>query len=142
MMKANEGAPEHAVEFFHGYTYSGHPVACAAAIATLELFRAEKLFERAGQMGKVLGDALHAALKGLPNVIGLRSLGLAGAVELTPITGAPGKRAYDIFMACFHAGLLVRPAGENIVLCPPYIVEKAQIERMVDVVAVAIRRCA
>ena len=142
MMKANEGAPEHAVEFFHGYTYSGHPVACAAAIATLELFREEKLFERAGQMGKVLGDALHATLKGLPNVIGLRSLGLAGAVELTPITGAPGKRAYDIFMACFHAGLLVRPAGENIVLCPPYIVEKAQIERMVDVVAVAIRQCA
>ncbi|MES1977082.1 MAG: aminotransferase class III-fold pyridoxal phosphate-dependent enzyme [Pseudomonadota bacterium] len=140
MMKANEGAPEHAIEFFHGYTYSGHPVACAAAIATLELMKAENLFERAGQMGKKLGDAMHAGLKGLPNVIGIRTLGLAGAVELSPIPGAPGKRAYDIFMDCFHHGVLVRPAGENIVLCPPYIVEQAQIDQMLGVLADAIRR--
>lgn len=140
MMAANEGAPEHAIEFFHGYTYSGHPVACAAAMATLQLFRTEKLFERAGQMGKVLGDAMHGGLKGLPNVVGIRSLGLAGAVELSPITGAPGKRAYDIFMDCFHHGVLVRPAGENIVLCPPYIVEQAHIDQMLSVVADAIRR--
>ncbi len=140
MMKANASSPEYAVEFFHGYTYSGHPVACAAAIATLELYKQENLFERAGQMGKVLGDAMHGNLKGLPNVIGIRSLGLAGAVELSSVAGAPGKRAYDIFMDCFHHGVLVRPAGENLVVCPPYIVEKEQIERIVNVLADAIRK--
>ncbi|MGH6639382.1 MAG: aminotransferase class III-fold pyridoxal phosphate-dependent enzyme, partial [Polaromonas sp.] len=140
MMKANAGSPDHAVEFFHGYTYSGHPVACAAAIATLKLFKQDKLFERAGQMGKVLGDAMHSGFKGLPNVIGIRSLGLAGAVELSSIAGAPGKRAYDIFMDCFHHGVLVRPAADNIVICPPYIVEKEHIERIVNVVADSIRK--
>ena len=139
MMNANASSPEYVVEFFHGYTYSGHPVACAAAIATLELFRKDKLFERAGQLGKVLGDAMHGGLKGLPNVIGIRSLGLAGAVELASVAGAPGKRAYDIFMDCFHKGVLVRPAAENIVICPPYIVEKEHIERIVNVLADAIR---
>ena len=140
MMHASAGAPDHAIEFFHGYTYSGHPVACAAAIATLELFKEDGLFERAGQMGKVLGDAMHGGLKGLPNVIGIRSLGLAGAVELAPLPGAPGKRAYDIFMDCFHHGVLVRPAADNIVICPPFIVEKEQIERMVTVVSESIRK--
>ena len=138
MMNASASAPEHAIEFFHGYTYSGHPVACAAAIATLELFKKDRLFERAGQMGKVLGDAMHSGLKGLPSVVGIRALGLAGAVELAPIPGQPGKRAYDIFMACFRAGVLVRPAGENIVLCPPYIVDRSQIELLVSVLADAI----
>ena len=140
MMAANSGAPEHAIEFFHGYTYSGHPVACAAAIATLELFKQDELFERAGQMGKVLGDAMHSGLKGLPNVIGIRTLGLAGAVEMQPITGAPGKRAFDIFMTCYHNGVLVRPAAENLVVCPPYIVEKEHIDRIVNVLADAIRK--
>ncbi|MDI1272160.1 aminotransferase class III-fold pyridoxal phosphate-dependent enzyme [Polaromonas sp.] len=140
MMEANADSPAHAVEFFHGYTYSGHPVACAAAIATLGLFKEEKLFERAGQMGTVLGDAMHSGFKGLPNVVGIRSLGLAGAVELASIAGAPGKRAYDIFMDCFKHGVLVRPAADNIVICPPYIVEKEQIERIVSVVADSIRK--
>jgi beta-alanine--pyruvate transaminase len=140
MMNANSGAPEHAIEFFHGYTYSGHPVACAAAIATLKLLKEEKLYERAGQMGKVLGDAMHSAFKGLPNVIGIRTLGLAGAVELAPIAGTPGKRAYDIFMECYHHGVLVRPAADNIVICPPYIIEKEHIDRIVNVVADAIRK--
>jgi len=140
MMAANADSPEYAVEFFHGYTYSGHPVACAAAIATLELFKQEDLFARAGEMGLVLGDAMHGGLKRLPTVVGIRTLGLAGAVELAPVPGAPGKRAYDIFMDCFHQGVLVRPAGENIVVCPPYIVEKEHIERIVNAVADAIRR--
>lgn len=140
MMEANADSPAHAVEFFHGYTYSGHPVACAAAIATLDLFKEEKLFERAGQMGKVLGDAMHGGFKGLPNVISIRALGLAGAVELAPIAGAPGKRAYDIFMDCFKHGVLVRPAADNIVICPPYIVEKEHIERIVSVVADSIKK--
>ncbi|MDP2032482.1 MAG: aminotransferase class III-fold pyridoxal phosphate-dependent enzyme [Polaromonas sp.] len=140
MMEANAGSPAHAIEFFHGYTYSGHPVACAAAMATLSLFKEEKLFERAGQMGVVLGDAAHSAFKGLPNVVGIRSLGLAAAVELSSIAGSPGKRAYDIFMDCFRSGVLVRPAGENIVICPPYIVEKQHVERIVSVVSDAIRK--
>ncbi len=140
MMKANADAPDHAVEFFHGYTYSGHPVACAAAIATLNLYRQENLFERAGQMGQVLGNAMHGGLKGLPHVVGIRSLGLAGAVELSPIEGAPGKRAYDIFLACFHKGVLVRPAGECLVLAPPYIVNTAEIDQMVATLAEVIRQ--
>ncbi len=136
----NAGAPAHAIEFFHGYTYSGHPVACAAAVATLNLFKEEALFARAAAMGPVLGDALHAACKGLPNVIGIRTLGLAGAVELTPLAGAPGKRAFDIFLDCYHHGLLIRAAGENLVLCPAFTVEKAQIEQMVGILADSIRR--
>jgi beta-alanine--pyruvate transaminase len=139
-IEANAQSPDHAIEFMHGYTYSGHPVACAAAIATLNLFKEEKLFERAGEMGKVLGDAMHSALKGLPNVIGIRTLGLAGAVELTGIAGAPGKRVYDIFLDCYHQGVLVRPAAENIVLCPPYIVSKEQIEQMVGTLATSITK--
>ena len=140
MMNANAGAPEHAIEFFHGYTYSGHPVACAAAIATLNLLKEEKLYERAGQMGKVLGDTMHSALKGLPNVISIRSLGLAAAVELAPIAGTPGKRAYDIFLDCFHKGALVRPAGDVLVIAPPYIVEKSHIDTLVNTLADSIRK--
>jgi beta-alanine--pyruvate transaminase len=132
--------PEHVVEFFHGYTYSGHPVACAAAIATLDLFRDEDLFARAGTMGKTLGDAMHSGLKGLPNVVGLRTLGLAGAVELAPIPGAPGKRGFDIFLECFHQGVLVRAAGENLVLAPSYVVEEGHIDQMVSTLAAAIKK--
>jgi beta-alanine--pyruvate transaminase len=140
MMTAHGSAPGHAIEFFHGYTYSGHPVACAAAIATLDLFEQDKLFERAGQMGPVLGDAMHSALKGLPNVIGIRSLGLAAAVELAPIAGMPGKRAFDIFLDCYHRGVLVRNAGDVLVFAPPFIVEREHIETMVSVLADAIRK--
>ena len=139
MMGAHSQAPEHAIEFFHGYTYSGHPVACAAAIATLELFQQDNLFARAGEMGPVLGDAMHSALKGLPNVISIRSLGLAAAVELAPVAGMPGKRAFDIFMNCYHKGVLVRSAGDNLVFAPPYIVEKGHIDTMVNVLADAIK---
>ncbi|MBL0421157.1 aminotransferase class III-fold pyridoxal phosphate-dependent enzyme [Ramlibacter sp. AW1] len=138
MMKTD--APEHMVEFFHGYTYSGHPVACAAAVATLKLYKEENLFARAGDMGKVLGDAFHATFKGLPNVVGIRSLGCAAAVELAPIAGAPGKRAYDIFIDCYKRGALVRPAGDVIVIAPPYIVEKPHIEQLVDTLAGSIRK--
>ena len=138
-MEANAKAGEHVIEFFHGYTYSGHPAACAAAIATLNLFKEEDLFTRAGQMGKVLGDTAHSAFKGLPNVASIRALGLAVAVEFAPNPSAPGKRAYDIFMDCYQKGSLVRPAGENIVICPPYIVEKSHIDQIVNTVAQSIR---
>jgi beta-alanine--pyruvate transaminase len=138
MMKTD--APEHVIEFFHGYTYSGHPVACAAAIAALELMKQENLFARAGEMGKVLGNAFHSTFKGMPNVIGIRSLGLAAAVELAPIAGSPGKRAYDIFIDCFKNGALVRPAGDVLVIAPPYIVEKSHIDKLVNILADSIRR--
>ena len=140
LMSAHANSPAHAIEFAHGYTYSGHPVACAAAIATLDLYREENLFARAGEMGKVLGDAMHSALTGLPNVTGIRTLGLAGAVELASPPGLAGKRAYDVFLDCFHRGVLVRSAGDNVVLAPPYIVSRSQIEQMVDTLAGAIRR--
>jgi beta-alanine--pyruvate transaminase len=137
MMKTD--AAEHVIEFFHGYTYSGHPVACAAAVATLELYQQEKLFQRAGEMGKVLGDAFHATFKGMPNVVGIRSLGLAAAVELAPIAGSPGKRAFDIFVDCFKKGALVRPAGDVLVIAPPYIVEKQHIDKLVNTLADSIK---
>jgi beta-alanine--pyruvate transaminase len=126
-------------QFFHGYTYSGHPVACAAAVATLDLYDKEGLFQRAGEMGRALGDAFHSAFKGLPNVIGIRSLGCAAAVELAPLAGSPGKRAYDIFLDCFRKGSLVRSAGDVLVIAPPYIVEKAQIDTLVNTLADSIR---
>jgi beta-alanine--pyruvate transaminase len=137
MMKTD--APEHVIEFFHGYTYSGHPVACAAAIATLDLYKQDNLFQRAGEMGKVLGDAFHSSFKGLPNVIGIRSLGLAAAVELAPIAGKPGKRAYDIYLDCFKKGALVRPAGDILVIAPPFIVEKEHIDRLVNTLADSVK---
>jgi beta-alanine--pyruvate transaminase len=136
----NTNAPEHGIEFFHGYTYSGHPVSCAAAIATMTLLKEEKLFERAAKMGPVLGDAMHSAMKGLPNVIGIRSLGLAAVVELAPLAGSPGKRAYDIFLDCYQKGSLVRPAGDNLVLAPPYIVESSHIDQLVSTLAASIKQ--
>ncbi len=136
----NAAAPEHVIEFFHGYTYSGHPVACAAAVATLKLMQDEDLFARAGVQGRVLGDAMHSVLRGLPNVVSIRTLGLAGAVELAPAAAGPGKRAYDIMLDCFHRGVWLRAAGDNIVICPPYIVDKAQIDQMVQTLADSIRR--
>ena len=95
-----------------------------------------------GEMGKVLGDAAHSAIKGLPNVIGIRSLGLAVAVELAPIAGLPGKRAYDIFLDCYERGLLVRTTGDIVALSPPLIIERAQIDQIIDTLRTAIRRAA
>ena len=91
-------------------------------------------------MGPVLGDAFHSTFKGLPNVIGIRSLGLAAAVELAPLPGLPGKRAYEIFLECFANGALVRPAGDVLVIAPPYIVEKEHIDKLVNTLADAIRK--
>jgi beta-alanine--pyruvate transaminase len=140
LMQAHASSPAHTIEFAHGYTYSGHPVACAAALATLNVYRDNNLFARAGEMGKLLGDTMHSALTGLPHVVGIRTLGLAGAVELASPPGLAGKRAYDVYLDCFHQGVLVRNAGDNVVLAPAYVVDKAQMERMVDTLAEAIRR--
>jgi beta-alanine--pyruvate transaminase len=133
--------PEHLIEFFHGYTYSAHPLACAAALATLETYADEGLLTRAAQLDGYFADALHS-LKGLPNVIDIRNLGLVGGVELTPLPGEPAKRAFNIFLDCWEQGVLLRTTGDIVALSPPLIVEKTQIDRIVDVLGAAIKRCA
>jgi beta-alanine--pyruvate transaminase len=138
----NTDAPAHAIEFAHGYTYSGHPVACAAAVATMDWFVQEDLIARAQQAGPLLGDAVHAAIRGLPGVVGIRSLGLAAAVELAANPAAPGKKAFDIFLDCLAHGVLVRSAGDNLVLAPAYRVSPGQIAQMVDTLAASIKRLA
>jgi beta-alanine--pyruvate transaminase len=130
--------PPGAVELFHGYTYSGHPLACAAALATLEIYAEEGLFARAGELAPHWEDGLHA-LKGLPHVIDLRNLGLIGAVELESIEGKPGARAFDCFQRCFEKGLLVRQTGDIIALSPPLIIERGQIDELFGLLGDAIR---
>jgi len=118
------------IELFHGYTYSGHPLAAAAGIATLDLYKAEGLFDRAFALGAYWEDAVHS-LRGKPHVIDVRNLGLVAGLELAPRPGAPTKRATELFHACFDNGLLVRATADIIALSPPLIVEKAHIDEMV-----------
>jgi beta-alanine--pyruvate transaminase len=123
------------VEFFHGYTYSGHPLACAAGIGALDTYDEERLFERPKALGKHFEDAIHS-LKGLPNVVDCRNLGLIGAVELATRPGADyGSRAFDVFEKCWDKGVFVRPVGETLAFCPPLIAEKKHLEQMFGVVA-------
>jgi beta-alanine--pyruvate transaminase len=133
--------PDYAVELFHGYTYSAHPLACAAALATLDLYRAEKLFERARAMEPVLATAIHA-LRGEPNVVDIRSVGFAAAVELAPIPGAPGKRGYDAVVHGFEAGVILRAAGDSLVVAPPLIFSEAEIGELAEGLKSAIRSVA
>jgi beta-alanine--pyruvate transaminase len=130
--------PPQAIEFFHGYTYSGHPLACAAGKAALAVYREERLFERAAQLAPAFEDALHS-LKGMRHVIDIRNIGLMGAVELEPRAGQAGARAMDVFRHCFEHGVLVRITGETVALTPPLIIEKAQIGRIVEAIAAALR---
>ena len=130
--------PEHLVEFFHGYTYSGHPLGCAAALAALEVYRSEGLFERARALAPVLEDAIHS-LRGEPHVIDVRNFGLAAAVELEPRAGAPATRAMEIFHHCFDHGAMVRYTSDIIALGPALIISETQIAQLVDQVRLAIR---
>jgi beta-alanine--pyruvate transaminase len=129
------------IEFFHGYTYSGHPVACAAGLATLEVYRAEGLLTRAAALADDWQDAMHT-LRGRPHVIDIRTIGLVAGIELASRDGAPGARAFDVFKDCFERGLLIRVTGDIIALSPPLIVEKSQIDTMVSILAEAIGRVA
>jgi beta-alanine--pyruvate transaminase len=126
--------PEHMIELFHGYTYSGNPMASAAALATLDTYREEDLFQRAADIAPYWEDALHA-LKGLPHVIDIRNMGLIGAVELEPIAGAPTKRAFQAFLDAFERGLLIRTTGDIIALSPPLIIDKPQIDTLIGTLA-------
>ncbi len=123
--------PDWAIEFYHGYTYSGHPLATAAANATLKLYKDEGLFERSYSLSSYFEEAVHS-LKGLPYVVDIRNYGLMGGIQLLPINDKPGQRAYNIFEKCFEKGVLVRPAGDNIALTPPLIAEKTHIDIIVD----------
>ena len=122
--------PEHLIELFHGYTYSGNPIAAAAGLATLEVYAEEGLFERAAKLAPVWEAALHS-LKDCPHVVDIRNEGLIGAVELAPIAGAPTKRAFQAFLDAYDAGILIRTTGDIIAMSPPLIVSEAQIDELI-----------
>jgi beta-alanine--pyruvate transaminase len=117
------------IELFHGYTYSAHPVACAAGLATLDIYRREGLLTRARTLASKWEDAAHA-LKGLPHVIDVRNYGLILGLELEPVAGKSGARAFEVFTQCFERGLLVRQTADILALSPPLTVTPAQIDEM------------
>lgn len=126
-----DGAPA-GIELFHGYTYSGHPLAAAAGLATLDIYEDEGLFERSATLAPYWEDAVHS-LRSRRNVIDVRNIGLVGAVEAAPREGKPGARGYEVFLECFKRGVLVRQTGDTIALSPPLIIEKTHIHEIMDV---------
>ena len=124
MMQGPDG-----IELFHGYTYSGHPLACAAALATLDIFEEQKVLEHASSLTDYWADAVHS-LKGLPHVIDLRNLGLIAGIELASIPGKPGARAFNAFKRAFADGILIRTTGDIIALSPPLVLEKSHIDEL------------
>ncbi|MDH4114563.1 MAG: aspartate aminotransferase family protein [Burkholderiaceae bacterium] len=125
-----EATPVGGIELMHGYTYSGHPMAAAAVVATQKLYVDEQIFARAAAMAPYFEEAMHS-LRDARHVIDVRSLGLVGGIELEPRAGAPGKRAYEAFVKCFEAGVLVRTTGDIFALSPPLIIEKAHVDQIV-----------
>nr|WIE91254.1 aspartate aminotransferase family protein [Mesorhizobium sp. WSM4875] len=123
--------PDHVIEFFHGYTYSGSPIACAAALGTLDTYKDEGLLTRGEELAPYWEDALHS-LKGEPHVIDIRNIGLIGAIELAPIAGQPAKRAFSAFVKAYERGALIRTTGDIIALSPPLIITKGQINELID----------
>jgi beta-alanine--pyruvate transaminase len=134
-------APENTIELFHGYTYSAHPLACAAALATLDVYQEEGLFKRAAEMAPYFADAVHS-LKGTKNVIDLRNIGLVAGIELEPIAGKPGKRAFDAFLKCYEKGVLIRTTADIVALSPPLIAEKKHIDQLFEVLGEVLREAA
>jgi beta-alanine--pyruvate transaminase len=132
--------PENAIDLFHGYTYSAHPLACAAASAVLDIYRDENLFERAAELSPYWEQGVHS-LNGLPNVTDIRNLGLAAGIDLAP-SSAPGARGYDAFVKAFELGLMVRQSGDAIAMSPPLVIEKAQIDEIIDITAKTIKAVA
>ncbi len=133
--------PAGAIEFFHGYTYSSHVLACAASIATLDLYRDEALFERAAELSPYFEEAAHS-LTGLPNVIDVRNLGMVAGVELAPRPGAAGARAYEVFVGCYEGGVLLRATGDILAISPPLIISRAQIDEVFGTLGDVIRKVA
>lgn len=126
--------PEHMIELFHGYTYSGNPIASAAGIATLETYKEEALFERAAEIAPYWEEALHS-LRDSRHVIDVRNMGLIGAVELDPIAGEPTKRAFSAFLAAYDKNILIRTTGDIIAMSPPLMISKAQIDTLIGTLA-------
>ena len=126
-------APATAIEFFHGYTYTGHPLACAAACATLDLYQDEKMFERAAQLAPHFENAIHQ-LDGHKQVKDVRTLGLVGGIELHSRDGQIGARAYETFVKCYQEGVLIRVTGDIIAISPPLIINEAQISEIFDTI--------
>ncbi|NJS38346.1 MAG: aspartate aminotransferase family protein [Rhodobacteraceae bacterium] len=122
--------PENLIELFHGYTYSGNPIAAACGIATLEVYKEEGLFDRARELEPYWQEAIHS-LKDHPHVIDIRNMGLIGAVELQPIDGAPTKRAFNAFLKAYEKGILIRTTGDIIAMSPPLIISKPQIDALI-----------
>jgi beta-alanine--pyruvate transaminase len=134
--------PEHMVELTHGYTYSAHPIACAAALATLDIYRDEKLFERANKLESKFADAVMS-LRGLPNVVDIRTLGLTAGIDLAPSADAPGKRGFEALNSSFHDNdMMLRVAGDTLALTPPLIISEDQIGEIVEKVGKVIRAVA
>ncbi len=133
--------PEGAIELFHGYTYSGHPVAAAAGVATLDLYREERLFERANDLAPYWEETMHS-LRSVSNVIDIRNMGLVAGIELSSIPGKVGARAYDVFVRAFRKGLLIRTTADIIALSPPLIIEKAQITEIANKLSESIKEAA
>ena len=133
--------PDHVIELFHGYTYSGNPVSSAAGIATLDTYAEEGLLTRAASLETYWQEAIHG-LRDHPNVIDIRNLGLIGAVELAPIEGQPGKRAFDIFVRAFEAGILIRVTGDIIAMSPPLIISEAQIDHLIGTLGEVLKTAA
>ena len=134
-------APETAIELFHGYTYSAHPAAAAACVATLDLYRRDNLFERARSLSATFENAAHE-LRGAPHVKDVRNLGLVAGVELESRPGAVGARAYEVFVKCFERGVLVRYTGDILAFSPPLIIDEAQIGQIFTTVRDALREVA
>ncbi|NYS23513.1 aspartate aminotransferase family protein [Rhodobacteraceae bacterium 2376] len=122
--------PEHLIELFHGYTYSGNPIACAAGLATLETYAEEGLFDRCAEIAPYWQEALHS-LQDARHVIDIRNMGLIGAVELEPIAGAPTKRAFSAFLKAYEKGILIRTTGDIIAMSPPLIIDRAQVDELI-----------
>lgn len=133
--------PEHAVELFHGYTYSGHPVAAAAGLATFEVYREEDSFARARALEPVFEEAIHA-LKGEPHVVDIRNFGLMGGIELAPRAGAPGERGFEVFLKCFEAGVVIRNGGDILQFSPFLDSTPDELGRIFDTVRTALRSVA
>ena len=134
-----DAAPENSIELFHGYTYSGHPLAAAAALASLDLFEEEKLFQRSAELAPYFENAVHS-LRELPYVIDVRNMGMVAGIELEPIAGKPTARAFEVFQRCYEKGVLVRTTGDIIALSPPLIISKSQIDELVATIAGVLRK--
>ncbi len=122
--------PDHLIELFHGYTYSAHPLACAAALATLDVYAEEELLTRGASMAEYWQDAIHS-LRDCPHVIDIRNIGLIGAVELEPIAGEPAKRAFNAFLKAYEKNILIRTTGDTIAMSPPLIISKSEIDVLI-----------